>query len=171
MAILGLCRVLEGVLGGTDGGRAESPGVWLLHSLAGLCWKGMPSTCALVHSQGCWVKAISHRTSCQHGTSLNMGKELVPEQTSGVEERSHGGVIWYASTECGKSLRQSAPQWDSSGHSISRLPSQGDLIKSRKPTSREPWLPGRGEMSKSLRLYFKLRTTTLTPSFWETWKM
>lgn len=26
-ATLGLCRVLEGALGGTDGGRAESPGL------------------------------------------------------------------------------------------------------------------------------------------------
>lgn len=53
---------------------------------------------------------MSLGTSCQHGTSLNMRKELVPEQSGGVEERSHGGIIWYAGIEYGKSLKQSAPQ-------------------------------------------------------------
>lgn len=34
-----------------------------------------------------------------------MGKELVPEQSSGADERSHGGIMGHASMECGQILR------------------------------------------------------------------
>lgn len=108
------------------GGRAESPGAWLLHSLAGLRQESTPSTYALVHSRGCWVRAIlkhfltgmSPETCCQQWTSLNTGTELVPEWVRGADKKSHEGVMWYGSVECGEILRQSAPRCDSSSHRV-----------------------------------------------------
>lgn len=43
---------------------------------------------------------MSQVTAYQRCTSLNMGKKLVPEWSSGADKRSHGGVIWYASMGC-----------------------------------------------------------------------
>lgn len=60
-------------------------------------------------------------TCHRHCTSLNVGKELVQEQSSGAYQGSHEGVLWYASIECGKTLRQPAPHCDSSNHPVSSL--------------------------------------------------
>lgn len=88
--------------------ESDSFTTWL--ASAGLC---VPSKRALAHSRGCWVKAMSHGTSCQHGTSLDTGKVLVPEQTSGVEERSCGGChlvcehgVWEKPKEVSSPVRQ-----------------------------------------------------------------
>lgn len=61
-------------------------------------------------SQGCWVRAFlqhspigtTQETSFWHCTSLNQGKEWVPEQSNGARGRSQQGCHWYTSKECGK---------------------------------------------------------------------
>ena len=149
MAILGLCRVLEGV-SDTDAGHEESPGVWLSRAgwplLGGCAFFLCSGTSSGVLSEGSsaaflWGRVLGDLLSAWHLTEYEerAGSRTVKWGEGEVAWGCH--LVW--GHECGKSLKQSAPQWDSSSH-VSRLPSQGDHIKSRKPISREPWLPGPG---------------------------